>query len=160
MVSLRVKVLLVACALLLLTQRWWFPLGVTLVDLAALPARWQEASALSIISQQHDHFDLTFASYDLNQSIAGSQYTDVVPPILHHINLGSRPPRQEWMDARANCIEHHQGWEAYLWDNARANAFVAEEFPHLNDMWQNYRYPVQRVDALRYMVLQKYGGGF
>jgi mannosyltransferase OCH1-like enzyme len=129
-----------------------------LSDLAALPARWPQASALTILSQDRDHFDITFASYDLNQTTAGSSYRDVVPAILHHINLGSNPPREEWVEAREKCIMHHQGWEALLWDDARADTFVAEEFPQLKDMWDHYRFPVQRVDALRYMLLQKYGG--
>jgi hypothetical protein len=131
-----------------------------LTDLAALPARWPQASSLSILSPERDHFDITFASYDRNQSTAGSSYIDVVPPILHHINLGSKPPRDEWMDARNHCIAHHPGWETFLWDDARAKTFVATEFPHLKHMWDNYLFPVQRVDALRYMLLQKYGGEF
>jgi mannosyltransferase OCH1-like enzyme len=161
MLYLRPKIILLICALLLLLSlSWWFPLLAMLTDLAALPARWPQASSLSILSPERDHFDITFASYDRNQSTAGSSYIDVVPPILHHINLGSKPPREEWMDARNHCIAHHPGWETFLWDDARAKTFVAAEFPHLKHMWDNYLFPVQRVDALRYMLLQKYGGEF
>jgi mannosyltransferase OCH1-like enzyme len=158
MVSPRTKFLFLACALLFLLHRWWLPLGAMLYDLAALPARWNNASARSVISQERDHFDITFVAYDINQSTAGAGYADAVPPILHHINLGTKPPRAEWVAARMNCLKHHEGWQSYLWDDASANMFVQEHYPHLKDMWDNYRYPVQRVDALRYMVLQKYGG--
>ncbi|KAL1970286.1 hypothetical protein VTN77DRAFT_5446 [Rasamsonia byssochlamydoides] len=129
-----------------------------LYDLAALPARWKDASAQSLITQERDHFDLSFAAYETNQTTAGDDYPDLVPPILHHINLGPKPPRAEWVAARLNCLRHHEGWQFFLWDDASANTFIQENFPHLKDMWDNYRYPVQRVDALRYMVLQKYGG--
>jgi inositol phosphorylceramide mannosyltransferase catalytic subunit len=46
----------------------------------------------------------------------------------------------------------------YLWDDNDSSEFVEESFPQLKGMWDNYRYPVQRVDALRYMLLYKFGG--
>lgn len=160
MASMRTKFLLLVCALLLLLHRWWLPLAGMLYDLVALPVRWKDAASQSVITQERDHFDVSFEAYETNQSTAGFDYPDLVPPILHHINLGAKPPRAEWLAARLNCLRHHQGWQFFLWDDASASAFVQENFPHLKDMWDNYRYPVQRVDALRYMVLQKYGGKF
>ncbi|KAH8695108.1 putative glycosyl transferase [Talaromyces proteolyticus] len=154
----RTKLLLVLCTLLILSQRWWLPLLGMFINLAALPSRWHSSAALSYISQDQDNFDLTFAAYDVNQSSAGPQYQDVVPPILHHISLGPNPPREEWVAARAECIKYHSDWEAIIWNDENSSKFVAEEFPHLKTMWDSYRFPVERVDALRYMVLQKYGG--
>ncbi|KAH8705782.1 putative glycosyl transferase [Talaromyces proteolyticus] len=158
MVSLRAKIFIVALAVLLLSQRWWLPLLGVLINLVALPSRWHDRSAQSYISEEHDNFDITFASYSVNQSILGLSYQDVVPPILHHINLGPKQPSPEWMAARDECIEYHPDWKAYIWDDKASNEFVKEKFPHLKEMWDNYHFPVERVDALRYMVLQKYGG--
>ncbi|EEA19303.1 hypothetical protein TMatcc_009440 [Talaromyces marneffei ATCC 18224] len=158
MPSLRVRLLIVVCAVLLLSQRWWLPLGNTLFNLVSLSTRWRHASAQSWVSKDRDDFDVTFASYPVNQTTAGSSYQDLVPPILHHIHLGPHKPRPEWLGARDECIKYHLNWTAYIWDDNAAEKLVKEEFPHLNDMWNNYRYPVERVDALRYMVLQKYGG--
>jgi len=124
-----------------------------------LPVRWASASSQSIISQENNNFDVTFNSYPIDQQSAGPGYEDVVPAILHHINLGPNPPRAEWVTARENCLKHHEGWQSFVWDDTTAGTFVQENFPDLKPMWDSYPYPVQRVDALRYMVLQKYGGG-
>lgn len=158
MPSLRVRILIVLCAVLVLSQRWWAPLGNTLFNLVSLSSRWRNASVESWISKDRDDFDVTFASYPVNQTTAGPSYQDVVPPILHHIHLGPNAPRAEWLGAREECIKYHHNWTALIWDDAAAEKLVNEEFPHLSDMWHNYRYPVERVDALRYMVLQTYGG--
>ncbi|OKL58180.1 hypothetical protein UA08_06873 [Talaromyces atroroseus] len=154
----RTRLLLVLCFLLVIAQRYWLPLLGMLVNLAALPNRWHHSAALSYISQDRDDFDVTFAAYSVNQSTSGPQYQDVVPPILHHMSLGSNPPREEWLAARDECIKHHPDWEAIIWDDEKSYKFVAEEFPHLKNMWHSYRYPVEKVDALRYMVLYKFGG--
>ena len=148
-------------AFIFLLYRWWFPLIRLTSGLAALPVRWKDSSLPSLITRDRDQFDVTFASYAVNQTSSASsetEYHDLVPSILHHINLGSRPPRDEWVAARSQCLRYHEGWDFHLWDDASANAFVQDHFPHLKVMWDSYPYPVQRVDALRYMVLYKYGG--
>jgi inositol phosphorylceramide mannosyltransferase catalytic subunit len=158
MASSRVRFLSLACACFLLLYRWWLPLVSLTSGLLLLPVRWRQSSWSSFISNERDHFDVTFSSYEANQSSSVPEYPDLVPPILHHINLGTRPPRAGWLSARSNCLRHHEGWEFRLWDDANAGAFVQENFPELKHMWDHYPHPVQRVDALRYMVLYKYGG--
>lgn len=158
MPSIRVRIFLVLCVALVLSHRWWLPLAGTLTNLVSLSIRWPHATADSWISQDRDNFDLTFASYPVNQSTAGPSHQDIIPPILHHIHLGGQEPRPEWLSARNECIRYHPNWKAYIWDDEAAAKLVKEEFPNLADMWSNYRFPVERVDALRYMVLQTYGG--
>lgn len=132
--------------------------GVWMVlTLARLPFVWARISSGSLITEQRDGFDLTFASYPIDQT-ASKGGTDAVPAVLHHINLGPHDPRPAWLAARAECLQHHQNWTAHLWNDSNAGDFVRENFPHLKDMWDHYRYPVQRVDALRYMLLYTYGG--
>ncbi|KAF7588577.1 hypothetical protein BBP40_005496 [Aspergillus hancockii] len=126
--------------------------------LLRLPFVWKESSAEAIVSQQRDDFDLTFSTYGTNYSTYGSGIRPFVPRRLHHIHLGSGAPLKEWLAARAECLKHHEFWEARLWTDENADSFVQETYPHLYQMWTSYPYMVQRVDALRYMVLEKYGG--
>jgi mannosyltransferase OCH1-like enzyme len=126
--------------------------------LLRLPFVWKPSSAEAVVSQQRDDFDLTFTTYGANYSTYGSGIRPFVPRRLHHIQLGSESPPKEWLAARAECLEHHEFWEARLWTDDNADSFVEENYPHLYDMWAGYPYQVQRVDALRYMVLEKYGG--
>ncbi len=38
------------------------------------------------------------------------------------------------------------------------DTFVKENYPELYETYKGYKYPIQRCDAFRYMVLYKYGG--
>ncbi|KAI9045501.1 uncharacterized protein KD926_007916 [Aspergillus affinis] len=119
------------------------------------------SSAESIISLERDHFDVTFHSYPSLPSPNDSQppWTTTstaqselrVPVRLHHIHLGGA-------ELRTECLKHHPAWEPYLWDDVAATRLVRDEFPDIHDLWENYPYLVQRVDALRYVVLYKHGG--
>lgn len=128
------------------------------VALLSLHLTWHIGSSEFYISQERDGFDLTFANYTITQESAGPEYSDLIPPILHHIALGQDVTNSSWTEARNACLELHPSWESHLWTDEKASKFVAEKYPHLKPMWDGYKYPIQRVDALRYMVLQEYGG--
>ncbi|PYH42909.1 glycosyltransferase family 32 protein, partial [Aspergillus saccharolyticus JOP 1030-1] len=154
MVSLRVRLLLAAVAVVTVAGLL-FPLH-ELYLLLRLPFVWKTTAAESVLTAQRDGFDLTFAAYADNRT--ASNETARVPTRLHHVHLGPNAPRAEWLTARAQCLEHHPGWETFLWQDENATAFVQSHYPDLLAMWQSYPALVQRVDALRYMVLHTYGG--
>jgi mannosyltransferase OCH1-like enzyme len=120
---------------------------------------WKTGSSEFYLSQEKDNFDVTFANYSINQQSALPDYPDLIPPILHQISLG-HGSKDAWINARNDCLQHHVEWETHFWTDENAGPFVEEKFPHLKKMWESYRYPIQRVDALRYMVLYEYGGEF
>ncbi|KAM0247512.1 hypothetical protein ACHAQJ_009818 [Trichoderma viride] len=127
--------------------------------LAALPAYWPMHRDSFILSKERDDFDITFSNYSINQ-LSAAPYEDVVPPILHHIALGKHSTgwRTEWKETVQSCVDMHPGWEANVWTDEKASKFVEEKFPDLKEMWDSYPYPVERIDALRYMLLYEYGG--
>ncbi|KAG6009075.1 hypothetical protein E4U43_000057 [Claviceps pusilla] len=127
--------------------------------LAALRIFWHDNASQFIISQENDEFDVTFAKYGKDQ-VSAEPYKDLVPPILHHIALGDNEGRWKgrWGDTVQSCIDVHPGWESHIWTDDNASKFVAENFPELKNLWDNYHYPVERIDALRYMLLSAYGG--
>lgn len=141
---------ILACLLASSVQRLYY--------LFRLPFVWRKSSAYATISQERDHFDLTFSSFPANYSTEDAGLRPLIPAKLHHIHLGPNPPAQEWLTARADCLKHHDSWETFLWNDTNAPQFVEEHYPHLYDMWKSYPFMVQRVDALRYMALDKYGG--
>ncbi len=128
--------------------------------IARTPFVWSNNSSEFIISETNDAFDVTFASYNETRDTALPDHQDLVPPVLHHIALGRKPLRASWIDARDECLHFHPGWETHLWTDEKADKFVAEHFPEFKQTWDDYRYPVQRMDALRYMALYVYGGKF
>lgn len=128
--------------------------------LVSLPLYWGNGSSEFLISQEHDGFDLTFANYSKTQTSAGKGLTDHVPPVIHHIMLGSRKPAANWDVARKSCLDWHPApeFEHILWTDENAGPFVAEKFPDFKPTWDAYKLPIQRVDTLRYMILYEYGG--
>src|ERR1700734_3968818 len=45
-----------------------------------------------------------------------------------------------------------------LWTDASSREFIAEHYPWFLDNFDDYTYPIQRADAIRYFVLHYYGG--
>lgn len=45
-----------------------------------------------------------------------------------------------------------------LWTDATSHEFIAEHYPWFLETFDNYRYPIQRADAIRYFILYHYGG--
>lgn len=128
--------------------------------LAALPFLWSRHASHFYLSPDADGFDISFANYSVDQTDA-APFPDRVPPILHHISLGSGATENaKWAQGRQSCLDLHPDWEAFLWTDDVVETFVASHFPEIYGTWKSYRYLVQRVDALRYMVLYHYGGMF
>lgn len=44
------------------------------------------------------------------------------------------------------------------WTDASARDFISQHFPWFVDTWDNYPFPIQRADAIRYFILYHYGG--
>jgi mannosyltransferase OCH1-like enzyme len=153
----RLYVVLAVLSLLVLWLR--VPIAVAW-SIFSLPITWNLRSSTFLISRRLDNFDLTFTNYSATKATSLPEHPDVVPPILHHIALGHKPDAEQadWSTARNNCLAYHPGWEAHLWTDEKAAAFINEKFPLLKEMWDGYKYPIQRVDALRYLVLYEYGG--
>lgn len=148
-----------ATLFLLLVALWYFrAILYTASTLLLLPFGWSRGSSEFIISQGTDGFDLSFANYGILDASAGMNYIDRVPPVLHHILLGSVPLNNTWKEARQSCLDFHPGWEAHLWTDEDAEQFVTEKFPDFKGTWDGYRFLIQKVDALRYLVLYEYGG--
>ncbi|OGM45767.1 glycosyl transferase [Aspergillus bombycis] len=151
----RVRLVLVLCLLASLLLFLTSPLAVQLRLLLRMPFIWQKSAAGSILSHDRDGFDVTFRAYDSEQPLP---HSSLVPATLHHVHLGGTALRPEWLTAREECLRIHPGWKTHTWDDTTANQFVREHFPELQDTWNSYPYLVQKVDALRYMILYIHGG--
>jgi mannosyltransferase OCH1-like enzyme len=52
----------------------------------------------------------------------------------------------------------HPTWQYRLWTDAHLETFVREQYPEMWDLYRTYSEPIQRVDAVRYMLLHHFGG--
>lgn len=123
-----------------------------------MPIVWKSQASEFLISKEEDDFDVSFMNYSKTIDTALPEHPDLVAPVLHHIALGKNNLKTSWVNARESCLQYHPGWKSHLWTDENAGPFVEEHFPDLKKMWDNYKYPIQRIDALRYMVLYQYGG--
>jgi mannosyltransferase OCH1-like enzyme len=82
-----------------------------------------------------------------------------IPKIIHQIWMGIDEPLPECFRLFGETWkENHPGWKYELWDGERTNDFIHEFYPHYWNIFQNFQYDTQRLDAIRYLILDKMGG--
>lgn len=80
-----------------------------------------------------------------------------IPKLIHQTWKDDNPPRafqvlsQTWKDMLP-------GWEYCLWTDEMNREFVKTHYPHFLDKYDAYPNNIQRADAIRYLLLQTYGG--
>ena len=48
--------------------------------------------------------------------------------------------------------------EYKLWGLKECDKLLYQEFPEYIDLWENFRYPIQKADFIRYCILYQFGG--
>ncbi|KAF7194190.1 Mannosyl phosphorylinositol ceramide synthase SUR1 [Pseudocercospora fuligena] len=85
--------------------------------------------------------------------------TQMIPKIIHQTYINTSIP-EVWQEAQRSCLERHKEpeWEYKLWTDKMSMEFIAAEYPEFLETFENYQFPIQRADAIRYFVLNHYGG--
>lgn len=110
----------------------------------------------------------------------------LIPKIIHQTYINESIPAK-WREAQQSCVDMHEDYEykvsripapttdraqlageevwskadrppQQLWTDAGSRDFVAKEYPWFLDSFDNYHFPIQRADAIRYFVLAHFGG--
>lgn len=80
-----------------------------------------------------------------------------IPPRLHQTYAGCR--LSKWQRAwQASCGKHNANWELLQWTDAANRALVARDFPAFLPTYDAYDATIKRVDAIRYLLLYRFGG--
>ncbi|KAH7133739.1 nucleotide-diphospho-sugar transferase [Dactylonectria macrodidyma] len=80
-----------------------------------------------------------------------------IPRIFHQTCKNETVPKI-WAESQQSCLKTYSDFEYKLWTDERARDFLSSEYPWFLDTWDNYPFPIQRADAIRYFVLYHYGG--
>ncbi|KAJ3480987.1 hypothetical protein NLJ89_g12244 [Agrocybe chaxingu] len=80
-----------------------------------------------------------------------------VQRIIHQTWKSETLPAR-WRGISQACRDMMPDYEYKLWTDASSREFIAEYYPDFLDTFDNYRYPIQRADAIRYFVLHHFGG--
>jgi mannosyltransferase OCH1-like enzyme len=124
-----------------------------------------------------DDFDLEYTKA-LNLSIESNspiQYDyphpsePQIPRIIHHIwfsgisrdksiqTVGTEVP-QKWSGAQEMCRERNPAFDIRIWSAEAGYDFIQKNYAWFIPAYNAYKFPIQRVDALKYFLLWHYGG--
>lgn len=80
-----------------------------------------------------------------------------IPPLIHQTwkDADLPPVWQKWAES---WRLHHPGWGYRLWTDADNRAFLQEHFPWFLPVYDGYPEPIMRADAIRYFLLDHFGG--
>lgn len=132
----------------------------------------------------HAGVALTQDEVALAHSAAGQDARPtVVPRIMHQIfhnwnDPGNDTLPHDWEETRQTCISQNRDWEykvsvarrrlcclsvltamgLQLWTEDLSRAFIQAEYPWFLDTYDNFRYRIQKIDAVRYFIMRHYGG--
>lgn len=73
------------------------------------------------------------------------------------IFLSDIPIFQDNVDATKEFCKKHN-YEYKLWDLKDCEKLIQEDYSEYQDLWNDFRYAIQRADFIRYCILHKYGG--
>ena len=80
-----------------------------------------------------------------------------IPKIIHQTWKTSEIP-DEWKEFHRTWSEFNPEWRHILWTDEDCLQFVDENFPDFFNTFTSYSYNIQRADAVRYLLLHRYGG--
>jgi mannosyltransferase OCH1-like enzyme len=94
-----------------------------------------------------------------------------IPKIIHQIMFDFKtkyPPDEityvtpgvpeRWKKSPVEWKRLHPSWNLVLWNDVLARNLIRDSYPWFLEKYDGYKYPIQRVDAIRYFILHAYGG--
>lgn len=81
-----------------------------------------------------------------------------IPKIIHQIYENPSGPPKILLELAKTWEENHPNWKYCFWNKEAIDNFMAEFYPELIPAYNAFRYPVQRWDAIRYLILYRIGG--
>ena len=92
---------------------------------------------------------------------ASEKRQEMIPRIIHQTYKTANIPQGDWQDAHQLCLNLHppaDHWTHMFWTDETAHEFIRSKYPDFLETYDAYIYPIQRVDAMRYLILYTYGG--
>jgi len=91
----------------------------------------------------------------------------MIPKLIHQvygifndgIQLHDIPTFQRCVgETKDFCQEH--GYEYKMWGLKECEELICDKYLHYVDLWNSFRYPIQKADFIRYLILYEYGGWY
>lgn len=83
-----------------------------------------------------------------------------IPKIIHQIwiNESNLEFPNHWKTSPQEWKKLHPDWEYILWEKDNSRKFVETYFPQYLEVYDSFKYVIQRCDMIRYCFLYHYGG--
>lgn len=85
--------------------------------------------------------------------------------IIHQVWFGTMPNKKKakktyikFKKYRNSWKEKNPTWYHIEWNKEMSDRFVYKFYNKYYDLYRNYTYEIQKCDAIRYMILHRYGG--
>lgn len=104
-----------------------------------------------------DTFQDALREEELNPPQGAEERPMLIPKIIHQTYKTEEIP-DVWKEGQQRCKDLHPDYEYILWTDKMSVEFIEKEYPWFLDTFKNYRYPIERADAIRYFILSYYGG--
>jgi mannosyltransferase OCH1-like enzyme len=84
--------------------------------------------------------------------------------IIHQIwfnfssSTGSTSVPDKYRALTESWVINNPKWTHIVWNDVMGDWLVFKHYPDFWDTYANYKYPIQRVDAVRLCILHRYGG--
>ncbi|KAL3857855.1 hypothetical protein ACJMK2_012485 [Sinanodonta woodiana] len=82
---------------------------------------------------------------------------DKIDRIIHQSWKTKMVPMQ-FKDYIKSFVDNHPSWKYMFWTDHSTRLFINNLYPNLLDLYDNYAHPLNRPDAMRYIVLFHFGG--
>ena len=90
----------------------------------------------------------------------------MIPKIIHQIFWNFKGKeldeidvfRQSVDETKRYCDEYK--YEYRMWNLKECEELICDKYPQYIDLWTEFRYPIQRCDFIRYLILHSYGGWY
>ncbi|KAM7189216.1 Nucleotide-diphospho-sugar transferase [Rhypophila sp. PSN 637] len=117
----------------------------------------------SHIFRAHAGPALTQEQVELAYNSSTGERKEAIPRIIHQIFHNFKDPSdntipEDWEVQRQTCIKHNPDFEYKLWTPQTSLEFLEKNYAWFVDTYNGYKFPVQRIDALRYFLMRHFGG--
>jgi mannosyltransferase OCH1-like enzyme len=86
-----------------------------------------------------------------------SNETTKIPRIIHQTYKSADIP-SSWIETSESCKRMNPSYAHYFWTDNTTRDFIQRNYAWFLPTYDSYPYPIQRADAMRYLILQHFGG--
>ena len=81
----------------------------------------------------------------------------MIPKIIHQTWKNNKIPHK-WIKSKLMWKKYHPDWKYILWTDKMIRNYIKLKYPEFLELFDSYKYNIQRVDMIRYFILKDFGG--